>query len=194
MLKGRRYFVAAVAALALASGVSALTPLFEEEKGLPSGSSAAGQKRALSHLDAPERAASSRWLTSGASRRERLATLEIPPSPSEAPQDLGEPLDADVGVTDESFRSGGDPVSIGPELNIDDPLAYEPGSPSTAPRNLGAPLDADDPGSSPLSEASPRMIGIRLNADDPLGWPVDQRVLPPVEIGELLDAGTPMTR
>ncbi|MFN2241355.1 MAG: hypothetical protein ACK2U2_03645 [Anaerolineae bacterium] len=192
MLKGQGYLAAALAALVLGSGVWALLSLFEGGKGLPSDSNTVGQEQAPSLLDATERAKSSRPLTSGAPRLERGGMLETPPS--EVTLDLGELLDADGGVIDASIGSANDPVSIGPDLSSDDPLAYEPGSPSTPPRNLGAPLDADDPGSSPLTDASPRIIGISLNADEPLGWQVDQRGLPPIEIGERIDAGAPMTR
>jgi hypothetical protein len=192
MLKGQGYLAAALAALVLGSGVWALLGLFEGGNGSPTGSNAAGPEEAPSHLEATERAASSRPLTSGAPTLERGGMLETPPS--EVPLDLGELLDPDGGVIDASIVSGNDPVSIGPDLNSDDPLAYAPGSPSTPPRNLGAPLDADDPESSPLTDASPRIIGISLNADEPLGWQVDQRGLPPIEIGERIDAGAPMTR
>lgn len=193
MLKGKGRFVAAVAALVLAVGASALLPLFEEGRGLPSPSSATSQEGAPSHLHATERAISSPRLTGGASRRERLGRVETPAS--ETPLNLGERLDADGGGADESIGFVSDPVSIGPELDVDDPFANEPGGSTTPPRNLGAPVDANDPGYWPPTEAGHRMIGVQLDADALLGPEADQPVPPTtVEIGELMNAGRPMTR
>jgi hypothetical protein len=112
----------------------------------------------------------------------------------EPPMELGEPLNADSSQTEESRAFGRDSVDIGPELDADEPLGYELGSQSAPPRNLGEPLDASGPDALCVVGKESVSIGPDLDADDAQGSDFYHPVPVTVDIGEIKDAGEPMTR